>query len=261
MHDKMGRILQKWRTIGAVNGDYKNDAFNLDGSVASVTSLGYGVSYTYGGAGRPLTATHSTTKFVGGATYAPPGELAGITLGSASGFAGINATNAYNNRLQPILLSAARPSGTVFSECFDFHLRVAVTGPAPCSFSASTAGDNGNVYQIVNNRDNTRTQNFIYDALNRIQQAYSSGVQWGETFSPTATSPGVAPATSGIDSWGNLTNRSGVTGKTNYEPLSVSAGTNNRLSGFGYDPAGNMTSNGSTSYVYDAENRAIWTSG
>ncbi len=91
--------------------------------------------------------------------------------------------------------------------------------------------------------------------------AYSSGPQWGETFAPAATGPGVAPATPGIDAWGNLTNRSGVTGKTYYEPLSVSAGANNRLSGFGYDPAGNMTSNGSASYAYDAENRLIATAG
>jgi hypothetical protein len=194
----MGRVKQERRTIGTVKGDYENDIFNLDGSVANVTSLNYGVSYTYSGAARPLTATHSTTKIVSGAVYAPPGELAGMTLGSATGFAGITVANAYNNRLQPIILSAASPSGTVFSESFDFHLG---------------SGDNGNVYQIVNNRDNTRSQNFIYDSMNRIQQAYSSGAQWGETFGPTATSPGVAPTTPGIDAWGNLTNRSGVTGK------------------------------------------------
>jgi hypothetical protein len=120
----------------------------------------------------------------------------------------------------------------------------------------------------VNNRDSThaRDQNFIYDSLNRIQQAYSSGsgsLSWGETFSPTATSPGVAPSTPGIDAWGNLTNRSGVTGKTNTEPLSCPANANNQLTtcSQGYDAAGNMTSNSTTSYVYDAENRLVWTSG
>lgn len=262
VHDIMNRVLQERRTIGTVSGDYENDTFNLDGSVASVTSLGYGVSYTYSGAARPLTAAYgSSINFVTGATYAAPGELTGMTMGSATGFAGITVANAYNNRLQPILLSAASPSGTLFSECFDFHLGVAVTQPAPCSFSASTAGDNGNVYQIVNNGDNTRTQNFNYDSLNRIQQGYSSGTQWGETFAPTATSPGVAPTTPGIDAWGNLTNRSGVTGKTNYEPLSLSAGTNNQLSGLGnYDPAGNLTGVASA-YVYDDENRLIATTG
>jgi RHS repeat-associated protein len=71
----------------------------------------------------------------------------------------------------------------------------------------------------------------------------------------------VAPAISGIDAWGNLINRSGVIGKTNTEGLSTSAGTNNQLSGFGYDVAGNMMSNPAigAAYVYDAENRLIWT--
>jgi RHS repeat-associated protein len=261
-HDTMGRVLDERRTIGTIKGDYENNAFNLDGSVQSMTSLGYGVSYTYSSTERPLTATHSTTKYVSAAAYAPPGELAGMTLGIATGFAGITVSNAYDDRLQPILLSATSPSGTLFGECFDFHLGVAMnTSPCP-SINKYTTGDNGNVYEIINTRDNTRNQNFIYDSLNRIQQAYSSGTQWGETFSPTATSPGVAPATAGIDAWGNLTNRSGVTGKTNSESsLSAPAGTNNQLSGFGYDYAGNMISNGSASYVYDDENRLIATAG
>jgi hypothetical protein len=78
--------------------------------------------------------------------------------------------------------------------------------PVLVSFSpkAISDGDNGNVHQITNNRVSThgRDQNFMYDSLNRIQQAYSSGsgtLSWGETFSPTATSPGVAPSTPGID--------------------------------------------------------------
>jgi RHS repeat-associated protein len=57
----------------------------------------------------------------------------------------------------------------------------------------------------------------------------------------------------------NLTNRSGVTGKTNTEPLNCPANTNNQLTTCSqvYDAAGNMTSNGSATYVYDAENRLI----
>jgi hypothetical protein len=103
------------------------------------------------------------------AAYAPPGELTSMVNGKATGFNGIVTTNAYNSRLQPILLSAGvSGQNPVFSDCYDFHLGVAITQPSPCSFSKSTAGDNGNVYQILNNRDNTRTQNFTYDRLNRI---------------------------------------------------------------------------------------------
>ncbi len=265
-HDQMGRVAQERRRIGPTTapGKYITYTYNKDGSLATLqTPPLKTVSYTVGGAGRAtqLVDTGDSINFVTGATYAPPGELTGMTMGSASGFAGFTVHNAYNDRLQPILLSAASPTATVFSECFDYHLGVAITQPSPCSFSASTAGDNGNVYQVVNNRDNARNQNFMYDSLNRLQQAYSSGTQWGETFGPTATSPGVAPSAAGIDAWGNLTNRSGVIGKTSTASLSVSAGANNQLAGVGYDAAGNMTSNGSTSYVYDAENRMVWTSG
>ena len=52
-----------------------------------------------------------------------------------------------------------------------------------------------------------------------------------------------------------------MTGKSLHEGLSTSAGTNNQLSGYGYDPAGNMISNGSSSYFYDAENRLIASGG
>ena len=262
-HDQMGRILQEDRTIGSATAKYNNDSYNPDGSVASVTALGYNVTYTYDKAGRPITAENSADpfNFVTSATYAPPGELGTASLGATP----ITVTNYYNDRLQPILLSAAASTTSLFSECFDFHLGVAIS-TSPCTFSAYTSGNNGNVYKITNNRDSThgRDQNFIYDSLNRIQQAYSTGsgtYSWGETFGPTATGAGVPPSTPGIDSWGNLTNRSGVTGKTYTEPLSVSAGVNNRLASFGYDSAGNMTSNSSTTYVYDAESRLVWTSG
>ncbi len=124
---------------------------------------------------------------------------------------------------------AATSSGTIFSNCFDFHLAVAITTPSPCSFSASTAGDNGNLYTVVNNMDGTgsRNQTFTYDTLNRIATAQSAGPQWGETFD--------------IDAWGNLINRSRVSGQTYYEALNASANTKNQLSTLSYDKAGNTT--------------------
>jgi RHS repeat-associated protein len=167
--------------------------------------------------------------------------------GKATGFNGIVTTNAYNSRLQPILLSAGvSGQNPVFSDCYDFHLGVAITQPSPCSFSKSTAGDNGNVYQILNNRDNTRTQNFTYDRLNRIYSAESSGSLWGETFT--------------IDAWGNLTAKTGIAGKNHAEGFNEPIATNNQFassSGFTYDTAGNMHYDGSITYNYDAENRLV----
>src|SRR5258708_4179941 len=233
----MGRIVTKKEKIDTFN-QATTYAYNLDGSVNTKTyPTAHVLSYGYNGAARPLSLTDTTSSinYVSACStapcYAPNGALLQARFGFTGTFAGITLQNGYNSRLQPTSISATTPSpATVLSFSYDFHLG---------------NGDNGNVFQIANGRDGNRAQNFLYDSLNRIQQAYTTGTNWGETFSPTATAPGVAPTTPGIDAWGNLTNRSGVTGKTSYEPLSAAALVNNRLSGFGYDAAGNMTSNGS----------------
>ncbi len=78
----------------------------------------------------------------------------------------------------------------------------------------------------MNNRDNNRTQNFSYDALNRIQQAWTSGPNWGETFT--------------MDAWGNLTNKGPVTGKSSYDNFNAApARTQNQLNGYCHDAAEN----------------------
>src|SRR5262249_54784260 len=118
-------------------------------------------------------------NFVQNAEYAAFGGLTDMTQGSVP----ITTANTYNNRLQPTTQLMTIPTATILNLPYDFHLG---------------AGDNGNVYRIVNGINANRSHNFLYDSLNRIQQAYSTGssgspaFNWGETFSPTATAPGVA---------------------------------------------------------------------
>jgi len=232
-HDQTGRIKQERRTIGAVKGDYETDTYNLDGSVATLTALGYKVTYTYSGAGRAITAKNGGDPFnyVTGASYAPFGALTGMSMGASP----ITVSNSYSSRLQPVVLSASTTAATIISLSYDFH-------------SAAHA-DNGNVFRIVNGRDDNRTQNFGYDSLNRIKQAYTNGSNWGEQYT--------------IDTFGNLTNIARYSGKSNSESLNcATANTRNQLTTcFGYDAAGNLTSNGSAAYSYDAENHLIGTSG
>ena len=143
-HDQMGRIKQERRTIGTVKGDYETDAYNLDGSVASLTALGYAIAYTYNAAGRAITATNSADPFnyVTSANYAPFAGLAAMSMGPKP----ITVSNTYNSRLQPAVLSAGTSAATILSLSYDFH--------------SSSKTDNGNVYQIVNGRDGNRTANF-----------------------------------------------------------------------------------------------------
>jgi hypothetical protein len=110
------------------------------------------------------------------------------------------------------------------------------------------SNDNGNAQSIANCRDTNRNQNFIYDSLNRITNAYTTGTNWGEAFT--------------TDPWGNLTNVGPHLSKTNHENLNAApANAKNQLTGFGYDAAGNLTSNGSATYTYDIENRLTATAG
>jgi len=259
-YDSMGRELTEQKTIGSVT-ETVSHIYNLDGSIATETyPSGRVITYTPGGAGRDLSAidTANSISYATGATYAPQGILAGYS--SATSGSTVSGAITYNSRLQPLQLYYT--TGTISSSTLSQMQGNACPTTTASIMSRSYnfglgTNDNGNIYSVANCRDGNRTQNFLYDSLNRIQQAYTNGSNWGETFGPAATNPGVPPSTSGIDAWGNLTNRSPVNGKTNYENLSVGATIQNQLTGFGYDANGNMTQNGNAQYSYDAENRLI----
>ena len=105
------------------------------------------------------------------------------------------------------------PSATVFSIGYDFHI---------------TSGDNGNVFQLVNYKDNTRSQVFTYDQLNRLTSGNTSASNaWGTNYT--------------LDTWGNLSQKTPMPGMLSGENFSQTVLSNNRLAGFGYDAAGNTT--------------------
>jgi RHS repeat-associated protein len=160
---------------------------------------------------------------------------------------GIHVQNSYNSRLQP--LQVFRTTGATLSPTqLAMTTCPGITGTIMhlvYGFGAGT-NDNGDVVSMANCRDTNRTQNFTYDSLNRIQNAYTNGPNWGETYT--------------IDAWGNMTAIGSYQGKP-HEGLSTSALTNNQLVGFSYDAAGNLTQNGATTYTYDGENRLANTSG
>ena len=254
--DKMGRpLIESRKNKGSVAKTLNvNYTYDLDGSLLTLKyPSGDLVTYTVGGAGRTTQVSDSANNYVGYtntfAAYAPTGALAGMTNGHTGTLPGIVTTNTYNNRLQPILLSAF--TNPIFSLCYDFHLHVAVG--APCNFGASTTGDNGNVFQIVNSADSTRSAVFAYDPLNRISQAHTADTTsanlncWGEAYT--------------IDAWGNLTNIAGAPGMAANcftEGLNAAPAPNNQLTGITYDAAGNVLNDGNgNTPTYDGENRIL----
>jgi RHS repeat-associated protein len=276
--DPMGRpLLETTITNGGGNQTKLSVqySYNLDGSPNMITyPSGDVVTYTPGGAGRSLGVSDSSTAYVASgsnhATYSPNGAVTSMTNGYTGRFAGIVTTNVYNDRLQPLLLSASTPSSTLFQLCYDFHVGTAISN-GPCQINQYTTGDNGNLYQVLNHSDSTRSAAYIYDPLNRIAQAYTVNTNsancWGETYSSIATAPGVlpSPANLGIDPWGNLTNKSAVSGMGGgcaTTSLSQTANTNNQLSGSTYDAAGNITNDGNGNQpTYDDEDRIVTDAG
>jgi RHS repeat-associated protein len=262
-HDLMGRVLTDSRTT---NGVPKSTVYAylpyVDGSLNTIAYPSTRtLTFTPSSAERLLSVVDATgpINYALNAKYAPQGSLAKLQDGGS-----LYSTFLYNKRLQPCWMystntSAGAPTnctqtgvvnGTILDYQYDFGLGVA---------------DNGNVVQIANRRDPTRTQSFTYDNLNRIAtaQTQTAGVTipnancWGLTF--------------GYDPWGNLLSWSttGPTGCGEPMPLNVSSTNANQITGYCYDAAGNLLlqavcptgSNPVYTYYYDAESHLIQVAG
>jgi RHS repeat-associated protein len=242
-YDPMGRMAQEntndINSNNVTSGKSILYSYYLDGEAHTLTyPSGTVVTYTATTAGRTSTVSDPSNTYVSPPSTAPMYSAGGLLVGMKNGSA-ITTANAYNNRLQPVTLSAGTTAATLMSLSYNFH---------------SGAGDNGLISQIVDNIDSTRSTAFQYDLLNRISQANTintSGANcWGEVYT--------------IDSWSNLTNRSGPSGMSgcSTEGLSLSATLKNQLVGLTYDAAGNVTNDGNgNAPTYDAENRIITDAG
>jgi len=219
-----GLVLTERRTTNSVSKNVSY-GYNLDGSVASIT-------YPSG----------ALINYALSASYSPHGALSSLVLGQSGSFTGINLNLGYTNRLQPSTIRAWSTNGTAldFTYCFNVNINLA-TGDC----GAAPVVNNGNVVQIKNNLTADRTQNFTYDALNRIQtaktQATTGTYAWGLQF--------------GYDPWANLLSASVTQG--NPPMLSLGVNTLNRITngGFSYDAAGNLLADGSFNYTWDAESK------
>ncbi len=245
-YDTIGRMSSESR---AINGVTKNMSYtyNLDGSIATVTypsatpngPVGDVITYTSDAAGHTLSVKDigNNINYVTGATYNAPGMLTGSTYGQRASFTGIVNQFGFNVRLQPVNLWSSSPTKTLMGLSYDYQAWI---------------GDNGNVTQIINNRDQSRNQIFTYDPLNRLTSAQNAGTDcsvtllngqtkfWGNNYV--------------YDAWGNLMQKQ-VT-KCQAENLNTAVNTFNRLQSFDYDSAGNMTKdNNGTLFSYDPENR------
>jgi RHS repeat-associated protein len=229
--------------------------FDLASNLTSITyPTGRIVYYTYDAANRPASAVDSangityaaaqvtppTGCLTTGVCYTPQGTEYSAAIGKTGTFNGVNLSETYNSRLQPLEIKASSSAGNAFDITYSF------VDPA-------SSGNAGHLNSITNNLDTTRSQTFSYDSLNRITGALTTSTYatspshcWGEAYT--------------LDAWGNLnsisaTTNPNYTGCTEESGFSVTADGNNHLPIFGYDISGNTQSDGYVSYTYDAESQ------
>jgi RHS repeat-associated protein len=168
--------------------------------------------------------------------YTPQGTIYSMALYENSSFNGLNILETYNARLQPQEIKVSSTGGNAMDITYNY------TDPV-------NGGNAGHVFSITNNLNNSRTQNFTYDQLNRITSAgtfaTTGGYCWGYQYT--------------YDAWANLTSQSGWTpnynGCTETVMAPVTADGNNHISSFSYDAAGNATGETGFAYTWDAESQ------
>jgi RHS repeat-associated protein len=253
-YDKMGRELTHQRVTNSIPKT-TSYTYNLDGSLATlIYPSTRTITYAYDAAARPVSAMDAANNinYAAAGAYAPQGALSALTLGSATGFSGVNLSDTYNNRLQPNEVKVWSTAGMAFDLSYCFNAWNTSTNTC----STTPGSNNGNVNGIANNLDVNRSQFFTYDQLNRVLTGQtvstfstSTAKCWGESFVYDAPGGGA---------WGNLiqinvaaTAYNGCT----QENLNVGLSANNQLSatGYSYDASGNFLSDARNTYVWNAE--------
>ncbi|MGC2465571.1 MAG: RHS repeat-associated core domain-containing protein, partial [Candidatus Acidiferrum sp.] len=206
--------------------------FTFDGAdrPQAATDGSNGITYATGQASPPTGCSSS------GVCYTPQGTEYGAAIGKTSTFDGINLSETYNSRLQPLEIKASSSGGNAFDISYSF------ADPA-------TGGNAGHVYSISNNLNGSRSQSFSYDSLNRIVNAGTTATSgtycWGYQYD--------------YDAWANLKDQLGwspnYNGCSEATMATVTADGNNHISGFTYDKRGNTQNDGSIDYTYDAESQ------
>jgi len=213
-YDKLGRVTSTVKNVDGV--DYTTDStYDALGRTASVTYPDTAheiVNYTYDTGG-------NLQDVVGYATYSNYNALgqAGLVT-NGNGDNTVYRFDAWNNRI----------------------ISIADNSVSQQLQNLTYAYDNvGNIRTITDLRDNTRTQNFLYDDLNRIAQAQSSAY---------------GTLTYNIDAIGNMTFNSQV-GSYTYLPAKPHAVVTAGGYSYSYDPNGNMMGRNGATLTHDYENR------
>ncbi len=240
-YDNFGRIKSVKQTIDTV--DYTTQyAYNL---LSQLTSITYPstrvVTQTYDTLGRMASVASGSTTYLNGLSYNAAGETLGLTMGN-----GVQGSFTYNDHLQLASLRYFKNGVTpdILNLGYDYT-------------STAQPNNNGQIQAMhyytqpgAQFEDQTKSESFSYDAWFRLKAA--------QTINVSANTPGTWSLTWAYDRLGNRTQQTLTGGNLPNgigQPTFTIDQNTNRLMGFTYDNAGNMTGDSAFTYTYDGANR------
>ena len=245
-YDQLSRLRTENRHFNGVNNPSSADQnfklsydYTLAGQLTSITNpWNVVVNYTPDKLGRTTSVTGSgyagLTSYVDAISYRAFGAAKQISYHN-----GRTLSLQYNNRMWLSRWDLPVPSGVSNSSnalgyTYEYnHFGEGKTGRADFADS---------LY------DSTLDRAWLYDHVGRLYAAFTgteANQQSGNPTGPYAQAPG-------YDQWGNRTHREGWGGSYGAYINDNPTYTNNRLTGYGYDNAGNVTNDGIQTFTYDA---------
>ena len=239
-YDTMGRIVEEWQCTPVNCGSTflpLSYSYDQASDLTSATN-GFGVtlSYTYNnatqltGVASNLSDANHPATLLSSISYTAASLLSGATLGNgdSEGF-GYDT----RNRLTGVVLSTSSDSTL-------YDLQVAYTPDSDVLSASDCEG------VLVKTTCINGNWSYGYDALNRLTSSTqtSSSAIFGEV-----------SYTYAYDRFGNRWQQNVTSGSGSLTSSLGFTGNNNHIDTYNYDSAGNLLNDGTTAYVYDAENR------
>src|SRR5688572_27113527 len=228
-YDQMGRIVRQYQRTDSINylveATYFANSALQNQTYPAVPGAGDRrvVSYTNDPSGRLSSLNSSATSYAPATSVSSLGYAAHNALKTETYGNGLIHAIDYNNRLQATEIKLGTSGNP--------------TSVVSLGYNYGTTNNNGNVLtHSYSGGGLSYTQNFDYDSLNRLTTSNENGTHWSQT--------------NGYDRYGNRWIDLGGGNQSLYFNTS-----NNRISGWSYDAAGNLLNDGSHSYTYDAENK------
>ena len=239
-YDNLSQLTSETRTFTGLGSFTFNYSYNLAGELASMTDQwAQTVNYGYDKVGRVTGVTASgginPPAYATNLTYRAFGSIKGMSYGDGKS---LNAL--YDNRMRPTRWDVWSVLGYNYNyDYFNEH-----TGRVTYA---------GSIY------DPKLDRSYEYDHVGRLVISHSGQEARAHAYSGQ-WSPIDGPYSQGydFDVWGNVTRKYGWGGEVqggsggNNGPDVIRSYTNNKVNGFSYDAAGNLTNDLGQTFTYDA---------